>query len=244
MLTTFSMLYFTSPWQLCSQFVLLNSFPLFTHPSNPLPSGNHRNVFFIYEFVSVLFVHFFLFFRFLIYVKLYGICLTYLTQHNTKATYVVVDGKCHSFLVELYIYIYTYMYVYICHLFFVSMFISGYIGCFHMLVIVIMLQWTLGCIYPFELVFWISLDKYSKVGLLGPSMSLLIAFVLKSILFNVSIAASAFICLFLFSWNTFFYSFTFSLCILWSEVSLLYAAYLWVLFSYPFSHAMFFDWSI
>ena len=46
----------------------------------------------------------------------------------------------------------------------------GHVSHFHILAVVIMLQWTQGCIYLFRLVFFFSSDKYLKV--LGwPKMS-------------------------------------------------------------------------
>ena len=41
--------------------------------------------------------------------------------------------------------------------------------------------------------FWVSLDKYSEMELVGPSLSLVIAFVLKSILCGISIATPGFV---------------------------------------------------
>ena len=41
------------------QFILLNPFTFFTHPSNPLTSGNHPFVLYIYElFLFCLFTYF------------------------------------------------------------------------------------------------------------------------------------------------------------------------------------------
>ena len=70
------------------------------------------------------------------------------------------------------------------------------------------------------------------------------AFVLKSISSDISIATLAFlfwsICL-----EYLFPSLNFpSVYIFCYDVSILYAAYVWVMFSYPFSYLMFFDWNI
>ena len=66
----------------------------------------------------------------------------------------------------------------------------------------------------FDLVFWVSLPTYAEVELMGPSLSLIIAFVLKSILSAVSIATPGFhFVLFPFSWNISIHPFTFSLCV-------------------------------
>ena len=84
-----------------------------------------------------------------------------------------------------------------------------------------MLQWTQGCLHSFKSVFWVSSDKYPEVELLGLSLSLVIAFILKSILSGTSIATPA--CFLLqFSRNVFFPPFTFvqSVCIFLCEVSL------------------------
>ena len=66
---------------------------------------------------------------------------------------------------------------------------------------------------PFQLVFWVSLDKYPEEELLDPSLFIVIAFVLKSIFCGISIATQDFKILFLFSWNILFYISTFSLCV-------------------------------
>ena len=63
LLTIFPMgMYFTSPRLLHSydQFVVLNPFTFFTQSPNPLPSGNHQSIFFIYESVSIYFALYFL----------------------------------------------------------------------------------------------------------------------------------------------------------------------------------------
>ena len=49
----------------------------------------------------------------------------------------------------------------------------------------IMLQWTQGCIYLFELVFLFSLDKYPGVELLDPMVVLFLMFWRNSILFSI-----------------------------------------------------------
>ena len=53
-----------------------------------------------------------------------------------------------------------------------------------------MLQCTQGCL--FKLGFCVCLDKYPEVELLDSSLSLVIAFVLKSVLSDISMAAPAF----------------------------------------------------
>ena len=68
----------------------------------------------------------------------------------------------------------------------------------------------------FDLVFWVSLDKYPEVELLGPS---LIASVLKCILSGISIATPPFfVC---FHFHEIPFPIPFSLCIFQSEVSVL-----------------------
>ena len=44
--------------------------------------------------------------------------------------------------------------------------VSGHLGCVHILALWIMVHWTLGCVYHFELVFSFSSDKYPEVKLL------------------------------------------------------------------------------
>ena len=45
---------------------------------------------------------------------------------------------------------------------------------------------------PFELAFWVPTNKYAEVEFQGPSLSLVMDFVLKSILSGISIATTAF----------------------------------------------------
>ncbi|KAF6390359.1 hypothetical protein mRhiFer1_007928 [Rhinolophus ferrumequinum] len=63
------------------------------------------------------------------------------------------------------------------HHFFIHSPIQGHPGCLHILAIVdnaVMNKWVR--MSP-QVAFWVSLDKYPKVGLLGPSLSVVIAFV-------------------------------------------------------------------
>lgn len=55
------------------------------------------------------------------------------------------------------------------------------------------LSWIYGCTCPIELAFWVSLDKYTEVELLGPSFSFVATFVLKSILSGIYIATPVFL---------------------------------------------------
>ena len=65
-------------------------------------------------------------------------CLTYFTA----ASILLQMTLFHSFLwlsnIPLYqsIYICIYIYIYICHIFFIHLSVDGYLGCFHVLVIV------------------------------------------------------------------------------------------------------------
>ena len=56
------------------------------------------------------------------------------------------------------------------HIFFIHSSVDGHLGCFHVLAIVILLQWTLGCMYVFEL--WFSLDIWPGMGLLDHTIAL------------------------------------------------------------------------
>ena len=47
--------------------------------------------------------------------------------------------------------VYTYIHTYIAHIFFILTSANGHLSCFHVLAIVIVLLWTLGCIYLFKL---------------------------------------------------------------------------------------------
>ena len=80
--------------------------------------------------------------------------------------------------------------------------------------------------------FWITLDKYLEVKLLGPSLPLVIAFVLESILPGISIITPVFFFL-LVSISMKYH--LLSVCVL-DLMSLLQTAYVWVLLLYLFSH--------
>ena len=51
-----------------------------------------------------------------------------------------------------------------------------------------MLQWTLGCIYLFKIVFLFSLDKYPEIGLMDHMTVLFLTFWGTSILFSIAAA--------------------------------------------------------
>ena len=59
--------------------------------------------------------------------------------------------------------IYIYIYIYISHIFFIHSSVYGHLGCFHVWLLQIVLQWILGCKCPSDHVF-------SRVGLQGPSV--------------------------------------------------------------------------
>ena len=83
----------------------------------------------------------------------------------------------------VYIHIYYWLYIYIPHLLYLS--IDGWIVYSHVLVIVIVLQWTWGCAFHFELVFFFFSDKYSEVKLLDPMATLFLIFWIISMLFSM-----------------------------------------------------------
>ena len=78
-----------------------------------------------------------------------------------------------------------YSIVYICHTFIHSS-VSGPWACFHVLAILIVLLWTLGCSYLFELEFSSFLDIYPGVGLLDDIVVLILVFLrnLLTVLFK------------------------------------------------------------
>ena len=78
--------------------------------------------------------------------------------------------------------------------FFICLSIDAHLGLLHILAIVNKGAVNISTHISFELVFWFSSDKYLAMELLHPSLSLIIAFVLKSILYCVSIATPAFFC--------------------------------------------------
>ena len=57
------MLYFVSPWLYCDyQFILLNLLTFFTYHPDHLLSGNHQNLFFIYDSIYVCSIVYFVFY--------------------------------------------------------------------------------------------------------------------------------------------------------------------------------------
>ena len=66
------------------------------------------------------------------------------------------------------------------HSFFIHSSVEGHLGCFHVLTVVIVLQWTLWHMCLLE---WFSQDTCPVVGLLGPMVGLFLVFKEISILF-------------------------------------------------------------
>ena len=80
-----------------------------------------------------------------------------------------------------------------------------------------------------------------------PSLSLVIFFILRSILSDMRIATPAFFCFhakYICMEYIFASSHFQSICVFRSEVGFLWTAYIWVLFLYPFSQSLSFGWSI
>ena len=92
---------------------------------------------------------------------------------------------CVSYCIYAYIQgqLYTHMHT---HTFTYSS-LDGHLGCCN------------ECMGAYAFSIWVSSDKYLEMKLLGPSVFLVIAFVLKSVLSGVSTAAPNFFVLFLFS---------------------------------------------
>ena len=59
-------------------------------------------------------------------------------------------------------------------IFFIHSSVYGHLGCFHVLAILSVLLWTLGCMYLFEL--WFSLDIFPVVGIAGSYGSSMFSF--------------------------------------------------------------------
>ena len=74
--------------------------------------------------------------------------------------------------------------------FFIHSSVNGHVGCFHVLVIAIVLQWTLGYICLFQ--FWSPQDIWLEVGLLGHMVLLFLVFkgisILSSIVMDMSLS--------------------------------------------------------
>ena len=110
-----------------------------------------------------------------------------------------------------------------------------------------MLQWTYGCLCSFELVFWVSLDKFPEVGLLGQKPDPFLIFWGNSILLSTvaapistpSISEKVFpclhiltstCCLLIYWWQSFW--------LMWGDISLwfqfasLWWLLMWSIFSY------------
>ena len=69
-----------------------------------------------------------------------------------------------------------YSIAYLYHIFLIHSSIDGHLGCFHILVTYIILQWTEGYKYLFKLMFSFSLDKYSGVRLVDCTVVLFFNF--------------------------------------------------------------------
>ena len=146
------MLYFSSPWLIYfitgSLYLLIPS-PYFTHPSSPLPFGNHQFV--LYSWVCFL-AYLFLFFPFahlVSYVPYIGEIIWYLSLFGwlihvllyCLAPSVLLQMVIfHSFLrlnnIPPIIHTHTHTHTHTPHIFFIHSSIDGYLGCFHNLVIV------------------------------------------------------------------------------------------------------------
>ena len=66
--------------------------------------------------------------------------------------------------------------------FFIHSSVNGYLGCFHILTIVIMLLWALGCVYCFKLAFlffFLFLALYPGVEFLGHMIVLFLVFLIN-----------------------------------------------------------------
>ena len=82
------------------------------------------------------------------------------------------------------------------HFLFIHSSIDGHLGCCHILAIVNNAAIKYGCICLFDLAFWVPSDKYPEVELLDPSLSLVIAFAIKSILSGIGIATQLYFYIF------------------------------------------------
>ena len=93
---------------------------------------------------------------------------------------------CVCVCVCVWMYVYTHIYIHTRQLFKYTrlLWALGLLQCLGYL-LYIMLQWTQQCIYLFELVFWVSLNIYPEVELLGHKAVLFFIFLGTSILFSI-----------------------------------------------------------
>ena len=101
-------------------------------------------------------------------------------------THVVTNGRISFFLMpEKYSIEHTHTHTHTRN-FFIHSSISGHLDCFHVLPIVIMLQWTAWvCVYIFEIVILFPLDMYTEVGLLDHVVVLVLIFWATLMLFSI-----------------------------------------------------------
>ena len=134
LLTVFPLLYFTSLWLFCNyQFVLLNSFTFFTHPSN-LPLNWQMSKCSLYESIYILLVRLFCLldstYRWS-HMAVVSVRLISFSTVPSRSIHVVADGKILFFFMAE-----SYSTVHMYYFFFIHSSIDGHLGCFHILAIV------------------------------------------------------------------------------------------------------------
>ena len=124
----------------------------------------------------------------------FSVWLLSLTQYSVSA-----DGKIHfSFVDESYAIVHMYH-------FFIHPSVDGHLSPLYILAIVKNAAANIWRYMSFCFSVWVSSEKHPELELLGPSLSPIIAFVLKYISSGITIATPAFLLLFLFSQNIFFH---------------------------------------
>ena len=160
--------------------VALSPFQLFRTPlPPPQPFCNHPFVFCVFEFVFILL------FKFYIWVRLCGICvslwLTSLSIEPSRSVCVVTSGN------------FFFLWLMFHCIFFIHSCISGYLDFLHILATVNILQWTLEST-SFQISVFVFKCTWCKILFLALSSIIILDMFLKHFILNSVICASQIFC--------------------------------------------------